>query len=658
MLQTLRDKMSGWIAIVIVAILAIPFAFFGMEQYLFQSGANYAAKVEVQPSWWRGAPDWWLVRRLAWESEEISPEEFREAFESERQRRREAEGEAFDARAFESPETKREVLEALIDRRVLKLAAVRDGMVVGDSRVREAIEGIQAFQVDGRFDEQRYLLTLQAQGYSPRGFQEMVREDLQAGLLAGQVARSAFTTPSETDRIMTLLGERRDVAFVVLPAPAPDTGAVAAADIQAWYDAHRDEYRAPEQVTLEYVELDAGALPPPPAPDEATLRQRYEQEKSRFVEPEQRLVSHILVPVEEGADESAQQAAQAKARQIAEQARAPGADFAELARANPGDPGSAANGGDLGWLRQDGGMVKPFEDAVFAAEAGSISDPVRSQFGWHVIQLREVRTGHQVPFEQVRDALAQEQAQADRERAFNDLVGGFVDEVYRNPTELTAAAKQAGLEVRTAGPIARGQGEGVLAVPAVQRAAFSEGLVQDNTASDPIEVGPDRSVIIRVTKHEPERALTVGEARERIVAAIRADRAAKQVQAQADAMVEQLNAGEPLQSLADAASLQLQDIKGMPRGTPVPDAAAAEAYFRAPVPAEGKVSAGRVGLADGSMVVFTVSKVTPGDASEATDVERDMFRQQMAAVIGSEDAQTLQRALRQQMKVTVVESRL
>src|SRR5690606_18530451 len=512
----LRDKMSGWIAIVIVALLAIPFAFFGMEQYLFQSGANYAAKVEVQPSWWRSAPDWWLVRRLAWESEEVSPEEFREAFEAERQRRRQVEGEAFDARAFESPETKREVLEALIDRKVLQLAAVRDGMAVGDSRVREAIEGIQAFQVDGRFDEQRYLLTLQSQGYSPRAFQEMVREDLQAGLLAGQVARSAFTTPSETDRVMALLGERRDVAFVVLPAPEPDTGAVAAAEIQAWYDAHRDEYRAPEQVTLEYVELDSSSLPAAPEPDEATLRQRYEQEKARFVEPEQRLVSHILVPVEEGADESAQQAAEAKARQIAEQARAAGADFAELARANPGDPGSAANGGDLGGVRRDGGMVKPVEDAVFAAEAGSVGDPVRSEFGWHVIQLREVRTGHQVPFEQVRETLAQEQAQADRERAFNDLVGGFVDEVYRNPTELTAAAKKAGLQVQTAGPIARGEGEGVLAVPAVQRAAFSESLVQDNTASDPIEVGPDRSVIIRVTRHEPERALAVGEARERI----------------------------------------------------------------------------------------------------------------------------------------------
>ncbi len=658
MLQTLRDKMSGWIAIVIVALLAIPFAFFGMEQYLFQSGANYAAKVEVQPSWWRSAPDWWLVRRLAWESEEISPEEFREAFESERQRRRQIEGESFDARAFESPETKREVLEALVDRKVLKLAAVRDGMVVGDSRVREAIEGIQAFQVDGRFDEQRYLVTLQSQGYSPRGFQEMVREDLQAGLLAGQVARSAFTTSSETDRIMALLGERRDVAFVVLPAPTPDTGAVTAAEIQSWYEAHRDEYRAPERVTLEYVELDSGSLPAAPEADEATLRQRYEQEKARFVEPEQRLVSHILVPVEEGAGDAAQKAAEEKARQIAQQARAPGADFAELARANPGDPGSAANGGDLGWVRRDGGMVKPFEDAVFAAEAGSVSDPVRSQFGWHVIQLREVRTGHQVPFDQVRETLAQEQAQADRERAFNDLVGSFVDEVYRNPTELTAAAKKAGLEVRTAGPIARGEGEGVLSLPAVQRAAFSESLVQDNTASDPIEVAPDRSVIIRVTKHEPERALSVAEARERIVAAIRADRAAKRVQAQAEAMVGRIEAGETLQSLADAASLQLQDIQGMPRGTPVPAEAAAEAYFRAPAPAEGEVSPGHVALADGSVVVFAVGKVTAGDASEASEAERGMFREQMAAVVGSDDAQALQRALRRQMKVTVVESRL
>src|SRR5690606_25268654 len=288
MLQTLREKMSGWIAIVIVVLLAIPFAFFGMEQYLFQSGANYAAKVEVQPAWWRSAPDLWPVRKLAWKSAEITPEEFREAFENERQRRRQVEGEQFDARAFETPESKREVLETLIDRKVMQLAAQRDGMVVGDSRVRETINEIPAFQVDGVFDEQRYVITLQSQGYTPQGFQELIRDDLQASLLAGQVARSAFTTPGETERMMRLLGERRDVALVVLPAPEPDTGAVSAEEIQAWFEANRAGYRAPERVAIEYVEIDASALPPVAEPDEATLRQRYEQEKARFVEPEQR----------------------------------------------------------------------------------------------------------------------------------------------------------------------------------------------------------------------------------------------------------------------------------------------------------------------------------------------------------------------------------
>ena len=658
MLQTLREKMSGWIAIVIVALLAIPFAFFGMEQYLFQSGGNFAAKVESPPSWWRSAPDWWLVRKLAWKSEEVSPDDFRRAFENERQRRRQAEGEQFDARGFESPESKREVLEALVDQKVLQLAAVRDGMAVGDDAVREEIQQIPGFLVDGKFDAQRYQLALQAQSLSPQGFQELVREGLQQALLREQLAQSAFITPTEATRMMRLLAETRDVSFALLPAPAPDTGAVTAKEIQDWFAAHRSELRAPERVTLEYVDIDGNALPPPAAPDDASLQRRYEQEKARFVEPEQRLVSHILVPVAADADAAAQKAAEDKATQIAQQARAAGADFAALAKANPGDPGSAANGGELGWIRRDGSMVKPFEDAVFAAQAGSISDPVKSEFGWHVIQVREVKAGQQVPFESVREALAQEQAQADRERVFNDLVSGMIDEVNKNPTELAPAAKHANLAVQTAGPLARGEGEGVVAMPAFQRAAFSEGLMQDGTVSDPIEIGPNRNVLIRVSAHEPERALTIGEARDRIIAAVRKERAAARVEADAAAIVEQLGKGGSLQTIAAGRSLVAQDIPGLPRGAPVPDRAASEAYFAAPVPAEGKGSPGKVALADGSVLVFNVTKVTPGNPDDASGEERSMVQQQLAALAGREDADTLLRTLRQQMKVTVVESNL
>ncbi|MCW5581281.1 MAG: peptidylprolyl isomerase, partial [Luteimonas sp.] len=184
------------------------------------------------------------------------------------------------------------------------------------------------------------------------------------------------------------------------------------------------------------------------------------------------------------------------------------------------------------------------------------------------------------------------------------------------------------------------------------------GLMQDGTVSDPIEIGPNRSVLIRVSRHEPERALTVSEARDRIVAAIRQERADKRVEADAEAIVERLAKGEGLREIAAERSLVVQDIPGLPRGAPVPDAAASSAYFSAPVPAEGKGTPGKVRLADGSVLVFNVTRVTPGNPDDASDAERDMLKQQLAVLAGREDADTLLRALRRQMKVTVVESKL
>jgi peptidyl-prolyl cis-trans isomerase D len=657
MLQALREKTSGWIAAAIVAVLAVPFAFFGMEQYLFQSNATYAAKVEAPPGWWKSAPSWWPVSVL-WERKEIGAEEFREAFEQLRQQRRRAEGDAFDARAFETPENKREVLEGLIDRAVLQLAATRNGIVASDTQVRQAIEQVPEFQVDGRFDPQRYQLAVQSQGQTPQMHQQYVREILQQAIVPSQLAQSAFVTDAEVERMLRLLGERRDVSFVILPTPDADTAAVSGQEIQDWHAAHAHEYRAPETVTIEYVDIDGATLPPPAAPDDAALRARYEQEKSRFVDPERRLVSHVLVPVEAGADAAAQKAAEEKARAIAAQARQPGADFAALARDNPGDPVSAANGGDLGWIARDGSMVKPFEDAVFAAQAGNIGDPVRTEFGWHVILVREVRQGQQVPFESVRDTLAAEQAETDRERAFNDLVGRFVDEVYKNPTSLESAAEAANLQVQKTGPFARGQGSGVAAIPAVVRAAFSEALIQDGTVSDPIEISPTRTVLIRVAEHAPERALTIAEARDRIVAAIRADRARKRLEAEADGLVARLGKGEALAVLAAERGLEVQTMPGLTRGMPIPDPQATEAFFRASAPAEGKVSAGKSPLAGSGMVVFTVDKVAAGDPSEVGEQERALFRQQFSGLLGAEDAEALRAALRRGMKITVVESRL
>jgi peptidyl-prolyl cis-trans isomerase D len=659
MLQKLRDKTSGWIAAVVLGLLTIPFAFFGMEQYLFQRNQTFAAKIEAPPKWWQSAPSWWPATML-WQREEIDANEFRTAFEQARQQARQQQGDSFDPREFESLDNKRKTLDGLVDQAVLRMSASSAGIAISNDQVREVIQSIPAFQVDGKFDAQRYQLALASQvpAMTPRGFEQRVREGLQQSLVGSQVASSAFVTPSELERLMKLIGEHRDVSFTIMPPPAQDTAPVPDAEVARWYESHKGEYRAPETVAIEYVDIDSAALPAPPAADEAALRERYEQEKARFVEPEQRLVSHILVKVDAGADAKAQKAAQDKAAAIAEQARKPGADFAALARADSDDEGSKAGGGDLGWIAHDGGMVKPFEDAVFAMKAGEVSAPVRTEFGWHVIQLREVKAGQQTSFEDARAKLAQEQGDVDRERRFNEVTSKLVDEVLKNPTALAPAAHAVNLPVQQLGPFARGGGEGIAANPALQRAAFSESLVQDGTVSDPIEIAPGHSVVIRVTRHSPERALSLAEVKDRVVAEIRGERMRKAAEADADAMVARLAKGETLAAVAASKNLVAQDVPNVPRGAPVPDAAAVEAYFQVPVPAEGKVSPGKAMLANGGAVVFAVTKVTPGDPKEASEQERTTLKEQLARVAGGEDSEEMLKSLRRRMKITVAESRL
>lgn len=659
MLQKLREKTSGWIAMVILGLLCIPFAFFGMEQYLFQSNQTFAAKVEAPPKWWQSAPSWWPATML-WQRDEIDQNEFRDAFEQARQQQRQAQGDNFDPRAFESIDNKRKVLDGLVDQLVMRMSAKRAGIAVSDAQVRDVIQSIPAFQVDGKFDPQRYQLALASQvpAMSPRGFEQQIREGLQQSLVPSQVAASAFVTQSQMDRLMKLIGERRDVSFVVLPPPVEDTAPVTDDEARRWYDAHKAEYRAPETVSIEYVDIDSATLPAPAAADEAALRARYEQEKARFVDPEQRLASHILVSVAPDADAKAQKAAEEKAARIAAEARKPGADFAALARADSDDTGSKDSGGDLGWVAHDGGMVKPFEDALFAMQAGDVSEPVKTDFGWHVIKLREVRSGKQTSFEDARAQLASEQGDVDRERAFNEVTGKLVDQVLKNPSALAPAARAVDLPVQKLGPFARGQGTGIAANPAVVRAAFSESLVQDGTVSDPIEIAPGHSVVIRVTQHTPERALALAEVKDRVVAEIRGDRMRKATQTAADAMVARLKGGETLSAMAATLGLSAQDVPNVPRGVPVPDPAATEAYFEVPVPAAGKVSPGAVMLDNGGAVVFAVTKVTPGDPKEASEQERTALQQQLAQLAGNEDAAGMLKSLRKKMKITVAESRL
>ena len=516
MLQKLRDKTSGWIATVILGLLIIPFAFFGMESYLSQRVETHAARIAQPPSWWPSAPDAWPFSTL-WTRHDIESSEFRKRFEVARMRARDEQGDKFDARAFESVENKRKILDDMIDEQVMRLAAERDGIVVSDSEVRAAIQEVPDFQVDGKFNADRYQMLLGSQSppLTPREFEQNIRESLQYGLIPSRLAQSAFATDGEVERVLRLLGEQRDVSFVAMPQVPADTAPVTAAQIEAWYKANAASYRRAETVRLEYVEVDGSKLPAPVI-DEALLRKRYQEQGAKYATAEQRSVSHILVQVAADASDADRKAAEARANKLAGQARAPGADFAALAKAGSDDVGSRDKGGDLG-LMVKGGLPGPFEDAAFSMQAGEVRGPVKSDFGWHVIKVNEIRAGNQQPFEAVREQLQAELQETEHERAYNELSGKLVDAVYKNPNSLEPAARALGLPVQATAAFSRAGGTGIAANQNVLRAAFSETLLQDGTASDPIELGPNHSVMIRVLEHEPERALPLASVADSVI---------------------------------------------------------------------------------------------------------------------------------------------
>ncbi|HOV95491.1 MAG TPA: SurA N-terminal domain-containing protein [Thermomonas sp.] len=655
MLQKLREKTSGWIATAILGLLIVPFAFFGMESYMSQRVDTYVARIAQPPSWWASAPQVWPITYL-WKIDDIDAEAYKDRLETARMRMRAQQGENYDAKAFESVDNKRKILDTLIDDRLMQLAVKRDNIVISDAQVADAIGKIPDFQVDGAFNKDRYQMLLSTQNppMTPRSFEAKVREGLMDELIPARIAKSAFVTDSELDRLMRLLGERRDVSYVTLPAPAADTAEVTAAQIDAWYKGHQAQFRAPETVRLEYVEVDGSKLPAPVV-DEAALRKKYQEQLAKAATGDKREVSHILVAVAADASDAVKKAAEAKAKQLAEMARAPGADFATLAKTNSDDTGSKDKGGDLGWLSK-GGMPGTFDDAAFAMQAGEVRGPIKSDFGWHVIKVNQIQQGTQRSFEDMRAELEKEVQQGGREQAFNDLTGKLVDAVYKNPTSLEPAAKAMGLVVQTTPAFTHAGGPGIAADPKVLRAAFSDTLMQDGTASDPIEIGPEHTVLIRVIAHEPERVMPLAQVRDAVVAAIHADRQRKAADTAADALLKAAQA-KGLAVAAQAAGLSVSDANDLLRRSPLPSAEAVQAFFDLPRPRGGSVSAGKA-MIGGTYMVFALRAVRDGDLAQVTPQERTQLRQQVSQGTGMQAQEAFVRAARAHYDIKVAEDRL
>jgi peptidyl-prolyl cis-trans isomerase D len=648
MLQSIRDKTSGWIASIVLGLVIITMAFFGIESYLTTKVDSYVAKIE--------GPAKFL--NFGKQVREIDQNEFRKRFDQARQQQRQAQGKEFDAGAFESMDNKREVLDRLIDETLLSMIAERDGIVVSDAAVQKRIMEEDAFKVAGKFDANQYQLALKGANMTPLEFQQTVRTEMTQRLLPAQLSASQFVGDAELDHLLRLSQQTRDIRFLEIPPPATPAVTPTDGELKAWYDAHAAMYRSAEKVGAEYVELSAAAMPVDTVADEQSLRENYEKVKSKYGAVEQRMASHILVKLDEKATPAQAAVAEAKAKDIAAKARLPGADFAALAKANSDDVGSKDVGGDLGPVDK-GVFGDAFDKAFFALQPGQVSDPVRLPDGWHVLQFRELIPGTAKSFEEVRAELEAEYLESERERVFNDISGKLVDKILADPSSLAPAAEELKLPVLRTGMFSRQAGEGVAALEPVRKAAFTDVQKVDRQVSDPIEIEPNHIVVLHVIDHQPAAPLPLASIRDRVMADLMADRLAKASQARAEAMLARATKGESLEALATEAGRPVSDVPGVQRQAPNPQIAPLiDTAFRMARPVAGKPQYALAKLAPDRYALVTVTAVTDGDLSRLDAQTRARLKAEVAQSRGIVDGRVFIQGLRKQFTIKIAEDRL
>jgi peptidyl-prolyl cis-trans isomerase D len=607
MLQFIRERMTGVFALFIILLIGVPLVIsFGNMDAGVASG-NFAAIVN---------------------DEEIPLSEFRQSYQNQLFSQQERlQGEIPEALA---EQVKVNVLESMIRARVLSQHVQKQGYRVSDERLVGHIRGLPVFQVGGEFSVKSYIATLASQGLSREGFENDMRRDMEINQFRDGIIASSFFTPTEFRRFIELEQERREAVFVQFdPAALAAETSIGDEDVLAFYEANANSFQTDESVSLEFVELTLADVSGDVEVTEADLRAWYENTLDRFQSQEERKVRHILIAVDADTDQAAAEAMAVELRSRLDK----GEDFGALAQEYSDDPGSAEIGGDLGWAGS-GVYVKPFEDAVFSLGDDEISQPLSTQFGYHIIQLQGVRKGSQQSFEEVRDQLTDELKNQVGEDRFFALAERMDELALENPGSLNAVADGAGLQVKRAGEITRAGGAPFGFNRALVDAAFSPEILEDGENSSLIEITKDRAVIIRVTDHRLPEFRPLEEVRDQIVNALQFDASSSLARERGEAMLARLEAGEEFAELVKEFGVELMDPGPLNRTSDGVSADLLAAIFRAPrVNQEKSVSQG-LALSDGSYVVFRLDNSTMGQPTDIPRQDRDQLKGIMARQTG------------------------
>ena len=605
---------------VFLALITLPFAFFGVDSYMRNagSGGDVATIGDVK----------------------ITQQQFQQTLREQQERLRTQLGGQFDPKMLENPEARKAILDDLINQRLLVIEAGKKHMFAGDNAIRQAIGAIEAFKVDGKFSAERYEAALRAQGMSPAGFEAQLRQDLTLQQLAGAIGQSGVIAHSVADRVLALQTEKREVMEYRLNLDGY-LGKVKLADDAAkkFYDENAKQFAVPEQAKAEYVVLSMESIAGQLAVTDAEVKAWYDGHKDHFQQPEERRASHILIAAEKlGKDK-----AKAKAEELLAEIRKNPAAFADLAKKNSDDPGSAAKGGDLGFFGR-GAMVKAFEDTTMSLKEGDISGVVESDFGFHIIKLTGIHAAKEKPLADVRGEIEAELKKAAGSRKFAEAAETFSNMVYEQSDSLKPVAEKFKLSIKSSDWLGRqaNPANGVLGNEKLMAALFSEDSVKNRRNTEAVEIAANTLVAARLVDYKPKALQPFEGVKTSIETLLKNKEAQVLASKDGEARLEELKKGDDKLTWGAAKSVSRLDARQLPPP-------AAQSVFRMDT---GKLpSYTGVELPGTGYALYKLSKLQPGEKLDAARTQGML--KQLGNLAAQEEVQLYLAALRSRYKVEI-----
>lgn len=515
------------IQIVLFLFLIPPFMFFGIDRFQGSGGGETVASVG---------------------DNRITQREFAQALRERQEAIQRFTGGRATPELLDSAELRSEVLEALIRRQLLLNRATRTGMAVTDGQLQSMIGGLPAFQNDGKFSFPLYEQYLRSRGMTPAMFEASVRQDLLLGQVDDAFGETSFVPRTVVDVLARLSEQQREVStFSIAPDKFTSQIKLDSDAAKKYYDSNQGEFRIPEQVRVEYVTLTVDSLMSQIAIDPAEVRKYYDQNRAQFETKQERQASHILIAVDAAASAEEKKKARARADELYQQVKQKPERFGELAKQYSQDPGSAANGGDLGYFGR-GAMPKPFEEAAFAMKAGEISPPVETRYGFHIIRLTNIKGGEVRSFEDARSQIETDLKRQRAGRKFAEIAEQFNNVVFEQSESLQPAAELAKTNVRQSGWMTREHAaDQLLNNPKLRQAVFSEDVLNNKRNSQVVEVSSGVLVAARLLEHKPAAVQPFEEVSAAIVKKLTLQRAAQLAAQEGREQLEKLKHGNEAQ---------------------------------------------------------------------------------------------------------------